>query len=122
MECRSLRGSKLSLILHANFTGPDGTDLANYVPELGGGFIKHASFTDSLVIEANRAAKDVNTGTSVYYASVIPQVRDYRIRGVIVDIGNVNRAYGIAGWVDTASDSMIVARRQTATAWQFLTI
>lgn len=112
----------MSLLVYASFTGPDGTDLVNYTPELGGPFLKHASFTDVLNIQLNRAGKDTNAGTAVYYASIAPQVRDYSVKGVVVDIASQNRAFGIAGWIDPAADNMVVARRQNATTWQFLTI
>lgn len=89
----------MSLFLFASFNAPDATVLSDYTPELGGSFVKHPSSPDAFTIQSNRAGKDANVGTAAYYASVAPQVRDYSIKGVIVDVGNVNRASGSrAGW------------------------
>lgn len=109
-------------ILYDSATDTNGTDLADHVGEVGATWTRHADFTDVLTIQSNRIGKDSNTGTTVYYASVNPSTKDYTIEAVMVDIGDVNRALGIGGWIDTGADNGIYFRRQTATAWQFLKI
>ncbi len=108
--------------VNSSFTGTDGTDLVSYTGGLGESYSKHSLFTDAITIQSNRAGKDSNINTTVYYASIPSPSLDYTVEGDIVDIGDVSRAVGIAGWIDTATDSMIVARRQNSTTWQLIKI
>lgn len=112
----------MGIFVSDSFTDTDSTDLASHTGELGASWTKHSSFTDSILIQSNRAGKDSNTGTSVYYASGAPPGLEYTVEGPIIDVGDVNRASGICGWVNTSADHMVVMRRQTSTAWQLLKI
>lgn len=109
----------MAIFLSDTFTDTESTDLTAHTGEVGASWTKHGSFTDALLIQSNRAGKDANTGTTVYYASALPPSNNYIIEAPIVDIGNVNRASGICMCIDTAADNMIIARRQTALLWQF---
>lgn len=104
------------------FTGSDGTLLSAHTGETGATWTKHSSFTEDWAITSNRARKDSNAGTSAYYASGTPASTTYNVQCVIVDVGNVSRAAGCCGRIDTAADNMVCARRQNATTWQVLTI
>lgn len=114
--------SSFSGILYDSATDTDGTDLSSHTAEVGGGWAKHSSFTDALTIQSNRIGKDSNTGTTVYYSDVIPSQLLYTAEADIVDVGEVDRALGVAVYIDTATDSMIVLRRQNRTTVQFLKI
>lgn len=118
----SLTADVQALIVYATFTGTDGTDLTAYTPEIGGAFIKHASFSDAITIQSNRAGKDSNTGTTVYYSPATPNAVEYSVEGVIVDVGSNDRACGVGGWISTSADHGVFARRQNTTTWQFLKI
>jgi hypothetical protein len=93
--------------------------LSLHTPELGGTPVLHSSFTDTISIQSNRVGKDTGGGASVYYYPATPPSSGYLVEADVTDIGNVNRAAGIAGWIDIAADNMIILRRQTATVWQF---
>lgn len=114
--------SLFSGILYDSATDTDGADLSSHTAEVGGGWTKHASFNDALTIQSNRIGKDSNTGTTVYYSDVIPSQLLYTAEADIVDVGEVDRALGVAVYIDTATDSMIVLRRQNRTTVQFLKI
>lgn len=108
----------------ANFVFDTYTDteellLSSHTPETGGAISLHASFTDTISIQSNRAGKGTGSATSVYYYAATPPGLQYTIEGDVVDIGDVARASGICGWIDTSADHMIVARRQNGTTWQF---
>ena len=109
----------MSVILYDTYTDTEGVDLANHKSNSGATYTKHASFTESLLIQSNRVGKDANTLTTAYYASVIPTCVEYEAECVIVDVGDVARACGMGLWIDTAADNMIIARRQNQTNWQF---
>jgi len=104
------------------FTDTDGTDLASHTGEIGTPWTKHPSFTDSITIQTNRAQKDANVNSSMYYATATAASGNYTIQVTIVDVGNANRAAGGCGWVDTSADNALCVRRQNSTTWQFAKI
>lgn len=110
-------------MIETNFVIDSATDsnklLSLHTPELGGAPLLHPSFTDTMSIQSNRVGKDTGGGTTVYYYPATPSGLNQLFEADVVDVGNVNRAAGIAGWIDTAADHMIILRRQNSTTWQF---
>ena len=108
--------------LDHDFTAPDGTNLIDYTED-GISYSKHPSFTvGSFTVEGNRLARDTQTATTLCFASVVSPTIYYEISCDIIDKSDIARTTGIAGWMDSSSDTQICLRRQNGSTWQFLKI
>lgn len=113
----------MSVLLQDSFTDTNGTALSSHTGDSGVTYTRHASFTvATITIEDNRAAKDTDAATAVYYANNITDPKFFEVEFTIIDKSNVSRSTGIEVGIDTGSDTAIVYRRQNATTWQLLTI
>lgn len=113
----------MATLFQDTFTDTNGTVLSSHTGEGGVTYTRHSSFSvATITIEANRAVKDGDAATAVYYASVVGSSLFYEISCDIVDKSAVQRSMGVFGWIDTASDTMIGVRRQNDTTWQLLKI
>lgn len=113
----------MSVLLQDSFTDANGTALSSHTSESGATYARHASFTvATITIEDNRAAKDTDAATAVYYINNITDPKFPEVEFTIIDKSNVSRSTGIEIGIDTGSDTAIVYRRQNATTWQLLKI
>jgi len=110
------------VFVYDSFTGTDGTNLTSHTGETGATYTQQLG-TDVMNIQSNRAGKDSNnTGTIALRASGQASSITYTVECVIVDIGNVNRAFGCCGWMDTAQDDMLCVRRTSSTSWDMVKV
>lgn len=113
----------MAQVLQDSFTDTNGTVLSSHTSESGATYARHASFTvATITIEDNRAAKDTDVTTAVYYVNNITDPKFPEVEFTIIDKSDVNRSTGIEVGIDTGSDTAIIYRRQNATTWQLLTI
>lgn len=113
----------MALIIQDSFTDANGTALSSHASESGATYARHASFTvATITIEDNRAAKDTDVATAVYYVNNITDPKFFEVEFTIIDKSDVNRSTGIEVGIDTGSDTGIIFRRQNATTWQLLKI
>lgn len=113
----------MALLIQDSFTATNGTVLSSHASESGATYARHASFTvATITIEDNRAAKDTDVATAVYYVNNITDPKFFEVEFTIIDKSDVNRSTGIEVGIDTGSDTAIIYRRQNATTWQLLKI
>lgn len=113
----------MALLVQDFFTDTNGTALSSHTSESGATYARHGSFTvATITVEDNRAAKDTDAATAVYYVNNITDPKFFEIEFTIIDKSDVNRSTGIEVGIDTGSDTAIIYRRQNATTWQLLTI
>lgn len=101
------------------FTDTNDTVLSSHTGETGATWTLHTSYTATIIIRSNNAHKDGSASSSAYYASGTPPGTDYTVKGALVDLTNDNRSSAICGWIDTATNTMVGARRQNSTAMEF---
>lgn len=110
-------------LIQDSFTAANGTVLSSHTSESGATYARHASFTvATITIEDNRAVKDTDVATAVYYVNNITDPKFFEVEFTIIDKSDVNRSTGIEVGIDTGSDTGIIFRRQNATTWQLLKI
>lgn len=104
------------------FTDTDNTLLSSHTGELGAGWTQHPSYaTATIAVVSNRADKDVATGTACYFASGTPSSTTYTVEAGQIDIGTAtNLSSAACASVDTASNTMVCARRQNSTTMELL--
>jgi hypothetical protein len=107
-------------VLSDSFTDASGTDLTVHVPEVGGSWVEHPSYTagQGEISDANRVRSD-NTNTVVLYNEAEPVSTDYDVEFTVAQISDAGIS-GIVARCDTAVDTYYVIRYNTsgAGAWQ----
>lgn len=93
-----------------SFTDTSGTALSSHTGETGATWVKHASYSTTLVISnANRVRTDGTASTITYYASGTPASADYKVGMTLRQLTGAGHL-GVAGRINTAANTMYRAR------------
>lgn len=104
-----------------SFTEASDVVLSAHTGELGATWTKHASYAQTVTVDAatDRIYAD---GTVAYYASGTPPSPNYYVQNDVYAASIISTNAGPYGRIDTATDSMYGCRMNNGTDWQLRVI
>jgi len=107
----------MTQFLNDTFTDVNGTLLASHTPELGGAWVKHASYSGIAAINTNRVINN-DANLTVYYNDVIPAIADYDVTANITVLSQTGHA-GVFARASTSAQTFYLARFHVGNAaWE----
>lgn len=101
--------------------GGSDVDLSAHTGEIGATWTEHASFTTGAITvdAANDRIYQSSAAASCYHSSGTPASADYYVEAELIHLSAADALIGVVGRVDTAANTMYIARYNEAnTRWE----